>query len=501
MFKRFFRNRSAERRDEVRSAADLVRDRRNIGLWNDPVPDYSRIAPNPLTRNRARYLAANTAVAARATQAFVDNVIGPGITLLPKIGDAQSKAALLDSWNSWTDEADLDRLLNFYGLQALAVRMMFIDGEVFVRFTTSADGALRLQLLPAEFIDTSVTMENVIAGVEFDAAGRRSAFYIYEWHPGNLLRLPKSNRVPAAEVVQIFRPLVPGQVHGVSALLPIMQKLNDLDQFDRATLVKQKTGALLTGFITTPNENPLGAAQASDGAWTASLEPGTIQRLSPGESLEFSDPPETGGYSDYAKTQLRLIASGLGLPYNVLSGDLSDTSYSSARVGLIEFRKYIDALQWQFVHMFCRPVFQRWIELEVLRGTLPLPEVGVQQYVRNISWAPQATRDRLQQFFDGKTKGKGALSESVISHLRWDLNAVFKMAADDALVQGNPAGSLVTPKEARTIEKRFMTKKDFQLALSVLDLRERVVFLLAGLVGMRPGEIFALRWGRLGRRW
>lgn len=109
-----------------------------------------------------------------------------------------------------------------------------------------------------------------------------------------------------------------------------MQKLNDLDQFDRATVVKHKTGALLTGFITTPNENPLGAAQADDGAWTASLEPGTIQRVSPGESLEFPDPPETG----VAKTQLRLIASGLGLPNNVLSGDLSDTSCSSARGGL-----------------------------------------------------------------------------------------------------------------------------------------------------------------------
>ena len=106
-------------------------------------------------------------------------------------------------------------------------------------------------------------------------------------HPGNLLRLPKSNRVPATEVLQIFRPVIPGQVRGASALLPIMQKLNDLDQFDRATLVKQKTGALLTGFITTPNENPLGAAKADDGTWTASLEPGTIQRLSPGESLSF----------------------------------------------------------------------------------------------------------------------------------------------------------------------------------------------------------------------
>ena len=433
-----FKTRSAEQKGMVRAASDLGRDRRNIGLWNDSVPDYSRTAPNPMIRNRARYLATNSAVAARAAQAFVDNVVGPGITLLPKLANQELKAALLENWNAWTDVADLDGLFNLYGLQALAARMMFIDGEVFVRFTTSADGALRLQLLPAEFIDTTVTMENVIAGVEFDAAGRRTAFYIYERHPGNLVRLPKSNRVPAADVVQIFRPLVPGQVHGVSALLPIMQKLNDLDQFDRATLVKQKTGALLTGFITTPNENPLGAAQATDGAWTASLEPGTIQRLSPGESLEFSDPPETGGYSEYAKTQLRLIASGLGLPYNVLSGDLSDTSYSSARVGLIEFRKYIDALQWQFVHMFCRPVFQRWIELEVLSGTLPLPENGVRPYVRNVSWAPPAMQmTDPQREVDAMVRAirAGLMSrEMAVASLGYDLAEV-----DAQIAAGNVA--------------------------------------------------------------
>jgi len=460
MLKWLFKTRSSERQGLVRSAADLVRDRRNIGLWNDPAPDYSRAPPNPMIRNRARHLATDSAVAARATQAFVDNVIGPGITLLPKLPNQELKAALLENWNAWIDVADLDGLFNLYGLQALAARMMFIDGEVFVRFTSDADGSLRLQLLAAEFIDTTITRDHVIAGVEFDDTGRRVAFYIYEWHPGNLLRLPKSNRVPSTEVVQVFRPTIPGQVRGVSALLPIMQKLNDLDQFDRATLVKQKTGALLTGFITTPNENPLGAAKADDGTWTASLEPGTIQRLSPGESLEFSDPPDTGGYSEYAKTQLRLIASGLGLPYNILSGDLSDTSYSSARVGLIEFRKYIDALQWHFVHMFCRPVFQRWVELEVLRGALPFPESGVQQYIRDVSWAPPAMQmTDPQREVDAMVRAirAGLISrEMAVASLGYDLAevdaqiAAGNMAADAAGIvldsdprrvtqQGNPA--------------------------------------------------------------
>ena len=104
------------------------------------------------------------------------------------------------------------------------------------------------------------------------------------------------------------------------------------------------------------------------------------------------------------------------------------------------------------------------------------------------------TRNRLQEFLDAKARS--GLSRSVVSHLRWDLNAIFKMAGEDTIVQGNPAGSLVTPKGAKTLAKRTMSKEDVRLALSALDLRDRTVFLLAVLVGMRPGEIFALRWGR-----
>lgn len=105
------------------------------------------------------------------------------------------------------------------------------------------------------------------------------------------------------------------------------------------------------------------------------------------------------------------------------------------------------------------------------------------------------TRDRLQDFLDAKARS--GLSRSVVSHLRWDLNAVFKMAAEDTVVQGNPAGSLVTPKYAQNLTKRTMSKEQVQQATSTFDLRERIVFLLAVLVGMRPGEIFALRWGRV----
>ena len=44
---------------------------------------------------------------------------------------------------------------------------------------------------------------------------------------------------------------------------------------------------------------------------------------------------------------------------------------------------------------------------------------------------------------------------------------------------------------------RFGTRCNIAHRTSVLDLRDRTVFLLAVLVGMMPGEIFALRWGRV----
>jgi len=59
-------------------------------------------------------------------------------------------------------------------------------------------------------------------------------------------------------------------------------------------------------------------------------------------------------------------------------------------------------------------------------------------------------RDRLQEFLDGKARS--GLSNSVVGHLRWDLSAVFKMAGDDALVEGVPAGSLVIRLSDYSIE-------------------------------------------------
>jgi integrase len=97
---------------------------------------------------------------------------------------------------------------------------------------------------------------------------------------------------------------------------------------------------------------------------------------------------------------------------------------------------------------------------------------------------------RLQAFLSGKAE---TLSKSVVAHLRWDLRALFRLAAAEGYVMRDPTPALFTPKEAKVGVKRVMNRKEAQQHINALPLRERVIDHLALFAGMRPGEILALQ--------
>jgi len=105
------------------------------------------------------------------------------------------------------------------------------------------------------------------------------------------------------------------------------------------------------------------------------------------------------------------------------------------------------------------------------------------------------SRDELQGLLD--RKAALSLSFSVVDHLRWDLNQIFGMAVVEGYLQRNPAALLFTPRECPRATTRVMTVEEVRMQLSVLGVRERLIAKLGVLAGMRPGEIFALAWGRL----
>jgi integrase len=105
-------------------------------------------------------------------------------------------------------------------------------------------------------------------------------------------------------------------------------------------------------------------------------------------------------------------------------------------------------------------------------------------------------RDELQDLLDLKAKQE-ALSFSVVDHLRWDLKQIFDMAAAEGHILLNPALLLFTPREAKKPRRRTLGIEQVQRLFEALAPRERLIAKFAVVGGMRPGEIFALTWGRL----
>jgi integrase len=101
-------------------------------------------------------------------------------------------------------------------------------------------------------------------------------------------------------------------------------------------------------------------------------------------------------------------------------------------------------------------------------------------------------RLELQAFLDTKAR---TLSFSTVSHLRWDLRAIFRLAVEEDCIHRNPAESLTPDRECKKPIRRVMNNEEVKELLGLLELRERLIVKFALFAGMRPGEIFALRRG------
>jgi lambda family phage portal protein len=148
------------------------------------------------------------------------------------------------------------------------------------------------------------------------------------------------------------------------------------------------------------------------------LNPGTVTELDPG--LEFAgwDPSQPSGvYSDFTKTVLRRIASGLGLSYSSLSNDLREVNYSSTKVGLQAEREMWRMLQDWWIASFLQPLYVRWLEAATLSGKLVLPSADWRRFAA-VKWVPRVALDRAAARGAGERDGAAARADVAAAHPR-----------------------------------------------------------------------------------
>jgi len=347
----------------------------------------------PLLRARHRDLVRNNPHARKAVTVWKNNLVGAGIMARSNSGDEDLDALANELWDEWVKAADADGQLDFYGLQELAVGIMVEGGEALVRRRLRRPGnglrvPLQLQVLEGDHLDIAKSGETAqgrkaVQGVEFDTEGRRQAYWLFRDHPGNgWLTSPKafqSVRVPADEIVHLYRK-ERTQTRGVPWGSAVITNVRDADDYDVAEIIRKKTEACVVAIVTGADEGEEGIAPSSvvdaDGRPVEKFEPGLIAYSHGGKDVKFNSPSAVGGYTDYRRASLQSISAGYLVPYELLTGDLSEVNFTSARVGLVEFRRLVDTVQWLTVIPMLLDRIRVWFcHAAYLAGELPVPFV------------------------------------------------------------------------------------------------------------------------------
>lgn len=381
------------RRARARAALDLVMNYRatTTGKRGSSWKRVASDADAASTRRNvlafvARDMIRNSPFAVRAQAVIASNVVGDGIgwkvQTEAKAKANQKKIAAKLKRHLETTDIDADGRQNLYGLQRLALNTIIDSGEVLIRRRRRSlrDGfalPFQVQVLEPDFIDTSrdgletgIPAGNTVReGIEYNAIGQRVAYWLFPQHPGSTRRLGSgytSRRVPASEILHIYRQDRPGQMRGVSWFAPVALAMQDLMDAQDAHLMRQKIAACFAGFRTAPEGDVVGdpANKDADGndnpGGLSSIQPGRIQNLRPGEDIKFSAPPGVDGFDAFTKMVLQSAAAGLGITYEALTGDLSNVNFSSARMGRMEMDRNVSSWQWlMLVPQMLQPM-ARW---------------------------------------------------------------------------------------------------------------------------------------------
>jgi lambda family phage portal protein len=385
----------------------------------------------PALRARARHLVRNVPIARKGQRIFSTGLIGTGIRPIPMPKDEALKQPISDLWDDFVEESDADGLCDLYGQMELGANAIFEAGEFFIRFRPrfTRDGLtvpMQLQMLESEMCPYELNMiaanGNVVcAGIEFNVIGQRVAYYFWKVHPGEYMTMPGSQagytRVPAADVLHVFKPLRPGQIRGVSWLSTSIVLAYIRDQYKDAEVQRKLTAALFAGFIYRPantdDDAPVGqqdqpglgvrdTSTDADGEVVAGLTPGMMQYLEDGEQITFSEPADVGpNFEAFEYRTLLDLTSGMDVPYATATGDVSKGNFASQRLMLIDDRAAVRQRQRNFIFQLCKPVYRRFMSAAVLGGMLPVRASAFNAKPRDFvraSWIPP----RLEWIDPGK---------------------------------------------------------------------------------------------------
>ena len=329
---------------------------------------------------KCRDLAKNDPIGRSYLSICQKNIIGKsGFTLQCQLKDADGKLnEKLNDDIEWMFY-DWGKAMNSYltvdghtghnDFDALILRTLLIDGEVFIRIHRGAKNpyGVTFELIDAASIDytkireAAPSVNAIILGVEVDKYFKPVA---YHYKPGNSTNyqvgLPE--RIDAKDIIHIFKKEFPQQVRGIPPFNATLDDIKQIQDYRVAELLAAKTAACL-GIFYERNSQPvagdfLNEGEEEDrGTFVQSLEPGMASIAPAGYNVKSVAPTHpNSGYGEFNKSILKQIASSLGVSYAKLVKDYEAVNYSSLREATLDENAYWEEMQAYLI--------ENWKELE-----------------------------------------------------------------------------------------------------------------------------------------
>jgi lambda family phage portal protein len=393
----------------------------DLATWTPP--NYSAQSAlsweRDILASRIHDIARNDGWASAAMDRQVDCVVGAGWRLSSKpnarsLGiDPEVAAELADNieaaWDDYISDpglyCDVGRRMTEGMIDALAFRHRVLDGEslgvLYWLPDRGGDYATSIMVIDPDRLsqpDGQTETEFMRAGVEMDSNGAPIAYHIRRSHPGDYVmanagmatwqRVRRETDWGRAITIHSFDSKRAGQVRGVPPLSPILKKLKQIARYDEAELQAAIINSVLAAFITSPMDHEalkdsfaggeLDSYQSARVSYYQEaplrLQGAQVNFLYPDEEVKLTSPEHPNSvYEAFERTALRNVASAAGISYEQMTGDYSQTNYSSARAALLEVYRGFTARKSSFAAQWKQPFFAAWLEEAIEKGRVMLP--------------------------------------------------------------------------------------------------------------------------------
>lgn len=352
-------------------------------------------------RNQARYLERNHDLARGAIRVLVNNVVGAaGIGVEPQprrrgtneIHEEYARA-LREAHRNWIRRPEVTWRFRYGAAQRMIARTWVRDGECFsqsiignvasLQHGTRVPFSLELlepDMVPLDFRDIS---KNIRQGIQRNAWGRATGYYVYKEHPldnGHLTSFADLKLVPAERMRHVALMDRIGQIRGVSEFASVITRMEDIKDYEESERVAAKIAAMMTAYVKRGNPDLYSnddIQRDSNGnplPRELSLSPGMIiDSLAVGEEIGLIDSKRPNpNLVTFRQGQLRAMAAGMGASYSSISRDY-DGTYSSQRQELVEQWIHYAVMTDEFVGQQVQPDWEDFVMAAHLSGVVPIP--------------------------------------------------------------------------------------------------------------------------------